>query len=253
MLVTWGHEDPADELLAALGRAKEAHIIGAVTSNGAGHSLQDVPSCEPNQVPKMLETETPEVMVDWSEPSTTAEYVTAAAEHDVPVVTGTTPLEEPYLGTIEEAATEIPMLHIQDLSAGKAAFSRAAEVIAKTIPNFDVELTDTRHSGYLQSPSASAEAVLDRMEALRGNTLAVHGRLGTHPREEDRGNREVGVHSRRVGDGYGDLEMIFGGSGQHVSLSYSLENPDSFVDALLENAMWLTHQEPGLHDVSDLP
>ncbi len=252
IILTVGETGMSDDILSALFRSEDIELTVVDGGDSNINLPSDISSKSHDEVPGLLEKRSHDILIDCSNPAAATKFVSCAAKHDVPVITGTSGFDDNQLSTIHDATKQIPVLFLRNLSVGQATFAQALEEIVCTIPDFDLELTETRNSEHLQSPSETAEKVLDIIEEIRGETLTVHGRLGTHPRAEARGNNEIGVHSRRVGEGYDTLEVLFGGNGERVSLKYELENPNSFADALIDTATWLAQQKPDLYDVTDL-
>jgi 4-hydroxy-tetrahydrodipicolinate reductase len=90
----------------------------------------------------------------------------------------------------------------------------------------------------------------DALNAESGNALKyVYGRGGSHkPRKKD----ELGIHAIRGGTIVGEHEIIFAGHDEIISLSHSALSREVFANGAINAALFLSKQEKGLYDMSDL-
>ncbi|MFW5965200.1 MAG: 4-hydroxy-tetrahydrodipicolinate reductase [Halodesulfurarchaeum sp.] len=193
----------------------------------------------------------PDAIVDFTGPSSTLEYVETAVSMSLPVVTGTTGFSGEQLATLETAGDDIPVLLGANFARGVQALADAVEAAVNALEEYDIELTETHHNGKRDAPSGTANMLLDRIDAVRGDSPErVHGREGQAPRSAG----EIGVHARRAGDVTGEHELLLAGNQESLSLTHRAGSRSVFAEGALDAAVWLTNQPTGFyrfHDIAD--
>ncbi len=196
----------------------------------------------------LAETE-PDVIVDFTGPESCVEYVSVAAEAGVPVVTGTTGFDDEQREAIEAAGAQIPVLLGANFARGIQALIEAVESAVSSLPEYDVELTETHHNGKRDAPSGTASLVLDRIDDARGEPgERVYGRVGEAKREAG----EIGVHARRAGDVTGEHEVMLAGNRETLSLTHRAGSRSVFAEGALDAAGWLVSQPVGFYRFADI-
>lgn len=191
----------------------------------------------------------PDVVVDFTGPESCVEYVQAAAEAGVPIVTGTTGFDDNQRAAIEAAGAEIPVLLGANFARGVQALIDAVETAVASLPEYDVELTETHHNGKRDAPSGTASLILDRIDATRGDPGdRVYGREGEAKREAG----EIGVHARRAGDVTGEHEVLLAGNQETLSLTHRAGSRSVFAEGALDAAEWLREQPAGFYRFADV-
>lgn len=187
----------------------------------------------------LLASRNVDVVVDFTVPEPSTEYVTACADAGVPIVVGTTGFSDEQRETLREAGESVPVLLGANFSRGIQALLDAVESAVGALPEYDAEVTETHHDGKRDAPSGTANVLLDRIEDARGaESDRVHGREGDQPRAEG----EVGVHARRAGDVTGEHEALLAGNGEVLELTHRAGSREVFAAGALDAAAWLTDQ-----------
>jgi 4-hydroxy-tetrahydrodipicolinate reductase len=200
-------------------------------------------------LPALLADREPDVLVDFTGPASSADYVRACAEADVPAVVGTTGFDDDGERALSTAAESVPVLTAANFARGVAALRRAVREAVAALPGYDVELTETHHNGKRDAPSGTAKTLLSDVEAEReGRSERVHGREGEAPREAG----EVGVHARRAGDITGEHEVLVADNHEALSLTHRAESRGVFAEGALDAADWLVGRSPGRYDFEDV-
>lgn len=218
----------------------------AVNRNADPH----LDAVEPARRFDALVTETePDVIVDFTGPESCVEYVTAAADAGVPVVTGTTGFNGEQRRAIEAAGEQVPVLLGANFGRGVQALIDAVESAVRSLPEYDIELTETHHNGKRDAPSGTASLILDRIDDARGESgERVHGRVGDAKREPG----EIGVHARRAGDITGEHEVLLAGNKETLSLTHRAGSRSVFAEGALDAASWLVTQPAGFYRFAEV-
>ena len=190
-----------------------------------------------------------DVVVDFSAPAASVGYAETAAEAGVPIVVGTTGFADEEIEALESAGERTPVLVGANFARGVQALISAVETAVASLPEYDVELTETHHNGKRDAPSGTANVILDRIDAARDTEATrVHGREGEAPRTAD----EIGVHARRAGDVTGEHEVLLAGNRETVSLTHRAGSRAVFAAGAVDAAAWLTEQEPNYYRFTDI-
>lgn len=190
-----------------------------------------------------------DLLVDFTVPGATREHVAAAREAMAPVVVGTTGFDQAGLDELRTAADTVPVLKASNFARGIAALRRAVREAVAALPAYDVELTETHHSGKRDAPSGTARALLSDVESGRqAETEAVYGREGEHLRDD----AEVGIHVRRAGTVRGEHELLLAGNDEVLTLTHRAESRRVFAAGAVDAAEWLVGRAPGFYEFEEV-
>lgn len=233
-------------------------------SDGRSESLDSEAQFE-----ELLDERDTDVVVDFTGPEATLRYVDACGEAGIPFVTGTTGLGADEQEVLREIGTVVPVLHGANFSRGVQALESVVESAVRTLPEYDVEVTETHHNGKQDAPSGTANVLLDQIEEVHasvnggsdgiengndriedssGPDERVHGRNGNQPRQ----NGEIGVHARRAGDVTGEHEVLLAGNNEILSLTHRAGDRGVFAAGALDAAVWVVNQPPGYYQFNEV-
>lgn len=201
----------------------------------------------PRELADLLDEQRPNVLVDFTTPDASVTIVEQAAEAAVPAVVGTTGFDDGQFAALEAAAEHVPVLVASNFSRGVQALRAAVEAAIEWLSDYDVEVTETHHNRKRDAPSGTAHALIDAIEAVRGDAERVHGRYGEQPREPG----EIGVHARRAGGVNGEHEVLLAGDDELLTLTHRAESRQVFAAGAIDAAVWLAGQRPGRYDFAD--
>ncbi|WP_284033260.1 4-hydroxy-tetrahydrodipicolinate reductase [Halobaculum lipolyticum] len=238
------------EVIAAASERDDCEVALAVNRTPVD-PVEGVAVADADDLPRLLADagHTVDVLVDFSGPDSSVEYVAAAADAGVACVVGTTGFDATQAAAIDDAAGSVPVLRASNFSRGIAALRRAVREAAASLPGYDVEVTETHHDGKVDAPSGTALTLVDDIEAARpGLTERVHGREGDAPRDAG----EIGVHARRAGDVAGEHEVLFAGDENVLELTHRAGSRRVFAAGALDAAVWLAGRDAGAYDFTEV-
>lgn len=191
-----------------------------------------------------------DVVIDFSLPDGARDALAWARTHGVPLVSGTTGVGDDYFAELDDAASEIAVLHATNMSVGVAVLRALTRMAAAALPaEFQPELTEVHHRHKRDAPSGTARSLLADLRAARPELRAIPGRDGdTGPREPS----EVGVHALRGGDVVGIHRLHFFGEGEHVELAHTATDRTIFARGAVRAALWLRGRPPGRYSIDDV-
>lgn len=244
-LVAMIHQDPAMTLCGAVETEKHPKI-GTDAGLLAGIGDIGVPLTPLTQIPSI-----PEVLIDFSHPSATAESIDFCLGHQIPLVMATTGLEPHQLQQLNQAANQIPLVWAANTSLTVNLTMKLAEIAAGALKNrtVDVEIIERHHRFKADAPSGTALKFGEIVAREMGQTAARHGRAGI---TGERPPREIGYHAVRTGDNPGEHTIIFGMLGETIELKVSAGNRDCYASGAIAAARFLLQQPPGMYTMFDV-
>ena len=255
-------------LEAADAREGVSVAFAANRDPGADESIAGVPVEPAAEFDRLLAERDPDVVVDFTGPASSRDYVAAAAEAGVASVVGTTGFDDEGERALRDHAEYAPVLKASNFGRGVQALLSAVESAVADLPGYDVEVTETHHNRKRDAPSGTANTILDSIESARAESggreaqsasessgdgteprgKRVHGREGEAPREAG----EIGVHARRAGSITGEHEVLLAGNHEEVRLTHRAEDRGVFAEGALDAAVWLAGRDPGWYDFADV-
>lgn len=188
-----------------------------------------------------------DVVVDFSAPGATVLAARTARETDVPVVTGTTALDEAAEDELGQTAEEVAVVRSSNFARGVNVFWEVVERAASLLPGADFEVTETHHRGKRDAPSGTALTTVERIEDAIGEREHTHGREGEAPRGD-----EIGVHARRAGDVVGEHEVLIAEGDESVTVSHRASDRRAFARGALDAADFAVDADAGTYGMEDV-
>jgi len=194
-----------------------------------------------------------EVAIDFTLPEATVGNVEAAVAAGVPIVIGTTGLDEERHAAIRRLSHELPVLVAPNMSLGvNLMFSLVARAAAALGDEYDIEIVEAHHRNKVDAPSGTALHVAEIAAGARGQTLAdvgIHTRAGkTGPRP--RGG--IGFAVVRGGDIVGEHRILFAGIGETLEVAHRASDRMTFAYGAVAAARWIIGRPPGLYGMRDV-
>jgi 4-hydroxy-tetrahydrodipicolinate reductase len=189
-----------------------------------------------------------DVAIDFSSARATGEHVAACAQAGVPLLIGTTGLDEAAQRQIDAAATRIPVLLSVNTSLALNVLLELVRQAAAGLPvSYDIEIFEAHHRNKVDAPSGTALALADAAATGRGGSpeRRTGGRSGA------RQTGDIGFSVVRGGDVVGEHEVRFLGSGEQLRLGHLATDRAIFARGALVTARWLSGQSPGRYRMAD--
>lgn len=192
-----------------------------------------------------------EVLVDFSSPSALQASLDRAVTAGVPILVGTTGLDDFADRRIAAAAEEVAVLRAANTSLGVALLSDLVERAAHVLgAEWDIEIAETHHRRKADAPSGTALALGDA--AARGRGTKLQPDSGRDGRGLKREPGAIGFASLRGGTVAGDHDVMFLGPEERIILSHRAENRMIFARGALAAARFLVGKAAGLYSMRDV-
>jgi 4-hydroxy-tetrahydrodipicolinate reductase len=192
-----------------------------------------------------------DLLVDFSAPAALQSSLDRAISAAVPILIGTTGLDEAADEAIAAASRQVAVLRAANTSLGVALLADLVERAARVLgPDWDVEIAETHHRMKADAPSGTALMLGEAAVQGRGTPhRAERGRDGTDLKREP---GSIGFASLRGGTVAGDHDVLFLGSDERLILSHRAENRMIFARGALAAAAFLAGKPPGLYSMRDV-
>ncbi|SDA24139.1 dihydrodipicolinate reductase [Ruminococcus sp. YE71] len=193
----------------------------------------------------------PDVIIDFSHPSTLDGLLSYCLTNGVPVVVATTGYTADQIAQIKKAAESIPVFFTFNMSLGINLLAELAKKAASVLEGqFDIEIVEKHHNQKLDAPSGTAIMLADAInETLETKCTYTYDR---HSVRAKRTKTEIGMHSIRGGTIVGEHEIIFAGRDEVVSLKHEAHSKSVFAVGSVNAAVFLKTKGAGLYAMSDM-
>jgi 4-hydroxy-tetrahydrodipicolinate reductase len=244
-LYALAHPDDRFDVVVAL-EATGHPSIGADAGETAGVGRTRLPIQERSDTPF-------DVLVDFSTPAGTIDWLDLCAQRKHAIVIGTTGHSEEQLDTIRRAAARIPVLKAANMSLGVNLLFRLAAQAAKAVGDaYDIEIVETHHRFKKDAPSGTALALLQAVLDATGCDKDHDVVFGRHGQTGQRRKCEIGVHALRIGDTVGEHEVHLGTLGETITLKHTAHTRDTFANGALRAAAWIVGRPPDFYTMFDV-
>ena len=198
-----------------------------------------------------IEQDHADVLVDFSSPAAVHASLDRAISASVPILIGTTGLDQLAAERIAAASNEIAVLRAANTSLGVALLADLVERAAKVLgPDWDIEIAEIHHRMKTDAPSGTA--LMLGSAAARGRNVGLNserGRVGTRLK---RSEGAIGFAALRCGTVAGDHDVMFLGPDERLILSHRAENRMIFARGALAAARFLVGRPAGLYSMRDV-
>ncbi len=194
-----------------------------------------------------------DVLVDFSSPHALEANLDAAVAAGVPIVVGTTGLEERHHWLCDTAAAEVAVLQTGNTSLGVTLLAHLVrEAAGRLGEDWDIEIAETHHRMKVDAPSGTALLLGEAAAQGRAVDLASHSERGRDGISGARGVGAIGFASLRGGSVAGDHTVHFLGQDERLSFTHLAENRTIFAKGAVRAAQWLVGKEAGRYTMAEV-
>jgi len=194
-----------------------------------------------------------DVLVDFSAPAALEGNLDAAMAAGVPIVIGTTGLEERHHWLCDAAAEKIAVLQTGNTSLGVTLLAHLVREAASRLgEDWDIEIVESHHRMKVDAPSGTALLLGEAAAKGRGIDLAGHSARGRDGITGARRRGEIGFAALRGGSVAGDHAVLFLGESERLSLSHMAENRSIFARGAVRAGQWLIGKPAGRYTMPEV-
>lgn len=216
----------------------------------AGHVLQVGVDEGGNPEPLAVQCD---CLVDFSAPHALANNLAAARAANIPILIGTTGLQEEHFVMLADAAKAIPVLQTGNFSLGVTLLAHLVREAASRLgPDWDIEVLEMHHRMKVDAPSGTAKLLGEAAAEARGIALYDNMESGRHGHTGARSEGAIGFATLRGGSVAGDHSVIFAGPSERITLAHSAEDRVIFARGAVKAAEWLHGKPAGRYRMEDV-
>lgn len=216
----------------------DLHVVAAIARNNAGNDLGQALGSGflgiriSDSLEQVLDRQDADVLVDFTAPTVAGRHAIMAASRGVRPVIGTTGISQDELTQLEAEVGRrgIGAAVIPNFSFGIMLLTRFIQQAAEVYPN--VEIIEKHHQTKLDAPSGTAARLARRLQ--------------------DAGVGRVPIHSVRLPGHVAHHEIIFGGTGEVLTLKHDTISRASFGPGVALAIRKVMGLKGVVYDLSDL-
>ncbi|MBL8757061.1 MAG: 4-hydroxy-tetrahydrodipicolinate reductase [Phycisphaerae bacterium] len=175
-----------------------------------------------------------EVVVDFTSPSGALDALKWAVSRRIPLLVGTTGLDDGALRLMREGASRTAVLVAPNTSLGVAVLADAVARAARRLgASYACSIVEAHHDKKKDAPSGTAKR------------LASAARSGGGQLRDDQ------ILAIRGGDVVGEHTVRFAGAGEYLEFTHRATSRDLFARGALRAARWLRGRAPGWYTLED--
>lgn len=194
--------------------------------------------------------EKPDVIIDFSNRSSTTRLLSQAMWFKVPLVICSTGQTTEDLMEIHSAAKNIPIMLTPNTSLGAAFLinttKKGADFFGEN--NYQIDISETHSSQKKDAPSGTAVALLNAVLSICPSLEPVYSWQNQGPRK----NNQISITSKRISDVVGEHEVSFAGGGEILALKHQVLDRKVFAQGALECAKFIKDKPVGLYKMEDM-
>ncbi len=218
----------------ALDAADGIDLVAAVQPSAAGRDLGDVVGVGQGVTVvgaiEDLDVDV-DVAIEVTRPPNGARHAAALRERGVHAVVGTSGVTAEDVADLEAQDVAANALVVPNFALGAVLLQQFAEQAARHLPH--VEVVELHHDGKADAPSGTALATADRIADARTTTPSVVGGDDDHPGARGFTHRGVPVHAVRLPGLVAHQEVLFGGTGELLTLRHDSTSRESFAAGIV--------------------
>ena len=193
-----------------------------------------------------------DVIIDFSNASSTEHLLAYCEKHNTPVVICTTGHSAEQLVKIREASSKIAVFRSGNMSIGINLMTELLRKSAAVLGDkYDVEIIEKHHNQKLDAPSGTALMLADAVaDALPYDAEYVYDR---HERREKRPAHEIGISAIRGGTIVGEHSVLFCGRDEIIEIKHTALSREVFAVGAVDAAAFMAGcTQPGMYDMNDV-
>ncbi len=194
-----------------------------------------------------------DVLIDFTHPTVTTNYIDFCLLHGRKMVIGTTGCDETLELKMEKAGESIAIMYAHNMSIGVNLCLNLLQTTASTLgDSVDIEIIEAHHRHKVDAPSGTAVKMGRVIADTLGrdlNECAVYGREG---QTGARDRKTIGFESIRAGDIVGEHTVLFAADGERIEITHKASSRMTFANGAIRASIWVDQKEAGFYGMSDV-
>ena len=174
-----------------------------------------------------------DVLIDFTDALAADEHMDYVAKYKKALVLGTTGLTDTQKNKVEEISKVVPVVFSPNMSIGmNVLFSILPEIAKRLGPDYSVEIVEAHHRAKKDAPSGTAKRLAEVINQVT--------------------KKDIPMHSIRLGDIFGDHQIVFCGNSERIEIKHQAHSRDLFAVGALKAAKWIVGKPAGLYSMQDV-
>jgi 4-hydroxy-tetrahydrodipicolinate reductase len=194
-----------------------------------------------------------DVVIDFTRPEATEEFLRTAQKTETRLVIGTTGLDDQQEFLLQDVADNVAVVKAPNMSVGVNLLAdlvgEATEVLGE---GFDAEIMEMHHRHKEDAPSGTAMLLAEAIADVRDLDLDSAKQIGREGFIGERTRDEIGIVSLRGGDVVGDHTVTLAGEGERVELTHKASSRETFARGALRAVKFVKGKPDGLFSMKDV-
>jgi 4-hydroxy-tetrahydrodipicolinate reductase len=230
-------------------------VIGKSGSPKVGRPLsqfmtcnQDIIIADAHDLSKEIDQKCFRVAIDFTSPQATLENAYILAEKGINMVIGTTGFNNMQLYELKKIVEtyRIGLVYAPNISVGINLLLSIAKTMARLVPNYDIEITESCHRNKKEAPSATALKIASELSIIKGSSKYQKGKLSrkSHSQKEP---QNIAIHSIRAGGAIGMHKVLFAGEADEIEITHRSYSRAIFAEGALKAAAFVSNLKGFFH------
>ncbi|MFA9444707.1 4-hydroxy-tetrahydrodipicolinate reductase [Egicoccus sp. AB-alg6-2] len=225
------------EVCRAVDAAEDLTLVAAVDPHRAGEALRGIAGIDSDLVIAAdldaLVAADCDVVVEFTGPAAVGANLRWLLEHGLHAVVGATGIDEDDLASARELASrgQANALIAPNFAIGAVLLMQFAAEAARHLPH--VEIIELHHDRKVDAPSGTALRTAELIAQSRSEVPDAPLGDERHPGARGAAHADVRVHSVRLPGIVANQEVIFGGTGQTLTIRHDSIDRTSFMPGVL--------------------
>lgn len=189
--------------------------------------------------------ELPDVVIDFSAPESTMNLLEFALNKKISLVIATTGFTQEQQNKILDASKYIAIFQSSNMSYEITLMKEIVSSLSTKLSDTEIEIVETHHDEKLDSPSGTALALADAIQAANNNKYFYE--LNRMQKHEKREENEIGFSSIRGGNIVGEHSVIFFNENECLEVKHTAYSRSIFAEGALKAAEFIIKQPVGYY------
>ena len=178
-----------------------------------------------------------DVVIDFSHPDSTIEIIKDCSRNKIPLIVGTTNLNEETLIEIKMASKYIPILLAANMSIGILQLKESLVAFIKSNKQkIECSIEEIHHSNKLDAPSGTAIEIKDLIK----NT------------DHKSNINQIKINSKRIDNVFGIHKITFINEESSIDFKHEALSRDIYANGAIKCAMKIHNLEPNIYKFEDI-
>ena len=189
--------------------------------------------------------------VDFSSPDGFLKILNYCAHKNIPLVSGTTGLDDEHFSTMKQFSEKIPIFYASNMSLAVAFVGGVVSDAARIFPDGDVEIVERHHRHKADAPSGTALTLAKEVLSSRGldESFLIFGRYG---RTGERPRNQIAIHSLRGGEVFGEHNIYISMPYEEIVITHRALDRKLFAVGAINAIKYLAKMNAGLYSIKNL-